>query len=100
MATETWHIKEAGQWMGTWTWISKDNDGLETFSVTQQLGPHVLTATVHLIRTGENFAARKFDVSDGNTCHYFGTILGNQVSATYFTLQQTGEYTFIATISQ
>lgn len=95
--TEIWHIKEAGGWTGTWILQDQLPDGLEVFSVWQKYGNTELSAKAHVIRKGGIFAARKFDVSDGNTCHYFGTLNGRNVTATYL-CKGGGEWVFHATI--
>lgn len=74
-----------GEWQTTWTKDGESKPGIvEEWRVQQTLGnTATLEASLQFGRGDEFVSGYKYNVPDGNSCHYFGKLTGNSVKGTY-----------------
>lgn len=94
---ETWNITEGpnSEWTGEWT----IDGSKKAFSCSERSGATVLQAKCLVIRSGVFFAIEKRQVSDNNSCNYFGRKTENQISGEYF-CSNGGPYNWSATVAK
>jgi hypothetical protein len=95
-AAERWTVTEGGrgEWRGVWELRPSRGD----FKLELRNGNTFLTADGFYIRSGNNVSIVRSKTSDGNDCHYAGTIAGNTVSGVSY-CTSGGPYRWTATIS-
>jgi hypothetical protein len=92
---ERWMINEGqrGEWSGVWNLRASSGN----FQIQLRQGNATVTAEGFYIRSGNIVSIARSKTSDGNDCHYMGTINGRAVSGTMF-CASGGPYAWTAVI--
>ena len=79
---ERWTVTEGqrGEWRGVWNLNASSGD----FRVILRSGDAQVTADGFYIRSGNVVSIARTRTSDGNDCHYMGTINGNALAGTMY----------------
>lgn len=79
---ERWVVTEGqrGEWTGRWHLHASTGE----FRMHLRQGAQELSADGFYIRSGNIVSIARTRSSDGNDCHYMGTITGNAVTGTSF----------------
>jgi len=79
---ERWMVSEGlnGEWRGMW--ILNASSG--NFPINLRMGNQSFNAEGFYIRSGNTVSIARTKSSDGNDCHYFGTISGRTISGVSF----------------
>lgn len=83
-----------GEWVGVWVLDATRPE----FRITLRSGGTTLTADGAYIRSGNQIAITRTNSSDGNDCHYVGTINGRAIAGRMF-CRSGGPYNWTATIA-
>jgi hypothetical protein len=79
---ERWLVSEGqqGEWKGTWVLKASTGD----FKINLRQGNSQINAEGFYIRNGNVISIARTRSSDGNDCHYMGTITGDKAAGTMF----------------
>lgn len=94
---ERWLVTEGerGEWRGAW--LLKASTG--EFKISLRQGDAQINADGFYIRNGNVVSIARTRASDGNDCHYMGTINGNNAAGTMF-CASGGPYRWSAVLSE
>jgi hypothetical protein len=94
---ERWVVNEGarGEWSGVWNLRASSGN----FHIHLRQGNATVTAEGFYIRSGNIVSIARSKTSDGNDCHYMGTINGRAISGTLF-CSSGGPYAWTAVIEE
>lgn len=94
---ECWTVTEGqrGEWRGLWQMKASTGD----FKLGLRQGDAQITADGFYIRSGNVVSIARTRTSDGNDCHYMGTISGFTISGTMY-CASGGPYRWNAVIGE
>ena len=92
-----WTVTEGqrGEWRGQWQLKASTGD----FKIGLRQGDAQVTADGYYIRSGNVVSIARTRTSDGNDCHYMGTINGSTINGTMF-CASGGPYRWSAVINE